>query len=122
MNSDDLKQTILLEIKDDLSLPEMEALSKTPIQPDKIDKLEARLAKQEQQKNRFNLFTSIFVIVVLIICLAFIDNLIVRLMIFFGMALVVVQTVRNSSTTITKSNNKHLFIINILRRIYANEQ
>lgn len=122
MNSDELKQTILLEIKDDVSFAEMEALSQTPIQQEEIDKLEARFAKQEQQKNRFNLFTSMFVIVVMIICLAFIDNLIVRLMLFFGMALIVVQTVRNSSTTLTKSNNKHLFIVNVLRRIYASEQ
>lgn len=122
MNSDELKQTILLEIKDDVSFAEMEALSQTPIQQEEIDKLEARFAKQEQQKNRFNLFTSMFVIVVMIICLAFIDNLIVRLMLFFGMALIVVQTVRNSSTSLTKSNNKHLFIVNVLRRIYASEQ
>ncbi len=122
MNSDELKQTILLEIKDDVSFAEMEALSQTPIQPEEIDKLEARFAKQEQQKNRFNLFTSMFVIVVMIICLAFIDNLIVRLLLFFGMALIVVQTVRNSSTSLTKSNNKHLFIVNVLRRIYASEQ
>ncbi len=122
MNSDELKQTILLEIKDDVSFAEMEALSQTPIQQEEIDKLEARFAKQEQQKNRFNLFTSMFVIVVMIICLAFIDNLIVRLLLFFGMALIVVQTVRNSSTSLTKSNNKHLFIVNVLRRIYASEQ
>lgn len=122
MNSDELKQTILLEIKDDVSFAEMEALSQTPIQQEEIDKLEARFAKQERQKSRFNLLTSIFVIVVMIICLAFIDNLIVRLLLFFGMALIVVQTVRNSSTTLTKSNNKHLFIVNVLRRIYASEQ
>jgi hypothetical protein len=122
MNSDELKQTILLEIKDDVSFAEMEALSQTPIQQEEIDKLEARFAKLEQQKSRFNLFTSMFVIVVMIICLAFIDNLIVRLLLFFGMALIVVQTVRNSSTSLTKSNNKHLFIINILRRIYSSEQ
>ena len=122
MNSDELKQTILLEIKDDVSFAEMEALSQTPIQQEEIDKLEARFAKQERQKSRFNLLTSIFVIVVMIICLAFIDNLIVRLLLFFGMALIVVQTVRNSSTSLTKSNNKHLFIVNVLRRIYASEQ
>ena len=122
MNSDELKQTILLEIKDDVSFAEMEALSQTPIQQEEVDKLEARFAKQEQQKSRFNLLTSMFVIVVMIICLAFIDNLIVRLLLFFGMALIVVQTVRNSSTSLTKSNNKHLFIINILRRIYSSEQ
>lgn len=122
MNSDELKQTILLEIKDDVSFAEMEALSQTPIQQEEIDKLEARFAKQEQQKSRFNLLTSMFVIVVMIICLAFIDNLIVRLLLFFGMALIVVQTVRNSSTSLTKSNNKHLFIVNVLRRIYASEQ
>lgn len=122
MNSDELKQTILLEIKDDVSFAEMEALSQTPIQQEEIDKLEARFAKQERQKSRFNLLTSIFVIVLMIICLAFIDNLIVRLLLFFGMALIVVQTVRNSSITLTKSNNKHLFIVNVLRRIYASEQ
>ncbi len=122
MNSDELKQTILTEIKEDLSAAEMEALSKTPIPLEAIDKLEARFAKQEQQKNRFSLFVSIFTIVVLLLCLTFLDSVIIRLLIFFGAALIVVQTARNSSSTLTKSNNKHLFIINILRRIYASEQ
>lgn len=121
MNPINLKQTLIQELKNDLSYEEMQALLETPIKPEEIDKLEARFIKEAKRNKILAICSGIYVIAMLGICAYFIDNAIVRGLIVFAAAIFAVLSVRNSSTTFTQSSSKHLFVVKILKQINKSE-